>query len=553
MRLYCFFIVFLTFLVAPVYSQDHKYPQEEGTNLNKNNTKNGEVILAYKGFEKFLSSAHTLEDYQKYVLDPYPAVNRLHEKYREWGLINKDSFPKKVVNISESKYRQILKDVNDQEICFIYDSVVQRCNRILAPKGEIDICFFLSPIKDCLMLPVSGRNTTLISIEYKLEKIPLIIIHEYAHCLHHQYRPPKESESLSDWLVSEGIASFFPKAVDTNASIYEGLWMMPRPAVDWCVENEKLIVGTIKQDLNKSGLEIEKKYICSGTGFAAPPEGFPEKTGYYIGYRMVEKCLREMPLEELCSMDSNEVIAKSKLFNSIEYSYYRIKADKIDLWSVNSFPQKIVKVISRQSPYEVEIRSHATNLPAERFNLIRTHRYNRCTRYPKDIAMYLEPTELIECNSPEISHIVESLAEGAIYTYGFIESALNFVSSSVKYDDGLAKKISTGENYTQSALETLHSKKGTCSEYVNLFLALVRNAGVPARFVIGRILLPDGNQIYHSWAECYISGIGWMPVEAQNGNTWIPDWGVKLFVGRDFRDCNITLPSIQANIEKINK
>ncbi|MFA5251739.1 MAG: DUF2268 domain-containing putative Zn-dependent protease [Phycisphaerae bacterium] len=279
---------------------------------------NGKVILAYKGFEIFLDSAHTWENYQKYVLDPYPAVNSLHEKYREWGLINKDSFPEKVASISESKYRQVLKDVNDQKICSMYESAVRRCDRVLAPRNEIDICFFLSPIKDCLMLPIFGRNTILISLEYRPEEMPLIVIHEYAHCLHRQYKPTKESKLLSDWIVNEGVASFFPKLVDANASIYEGLWMMPKPAVDWCVENEKLIIDTIWQDLNKGGFEIEKKYICGGKGFASPPEGFPEKTGYYIGYRVVEKCLKEIPLEELCSMGSNEVIVKSRLFNSVK-------------------------------------------------------------------------------------------------------------------------------------------------------------------------------------------------------------------------------------------
>jgi hypothetical protein len=358
---------------------------------------------------------------------------------------------------------------------------------------------------------------------------------------------------LRDELVSEGVASFFPTLVNANASIYEGLWMMPKPAIDWCMKNEKLIIDTIKQDLNRGGLEIDKKYICSGAGFAKPPEGFPEKTAYYLGYRVVEQCLKEISLKELCSMDSDAVIAKSRLFNAMEYSYYRIKANKMDLGSVDSFPQKIVKVISDQAPYEVEIQTHATNLPAERFNLIKTHPYDRYTDYPKEIAIYLEPTELIECNSPEIGRIVASLAHDITSTYGFIESALTFVSSSVKYDKELEKKISTGRVSTQSALETLHTQKGTCSEYVNLFIALVRNAGIPARFVIGRILLPEGSQIYHAWAECYINDIGWMPVEAQNGNIWIPDWGIKLFVGRDFKDCNVTLPSIQAHIEKINR
>jgi transglutaminase-like putative cysteine protease len=237
--------------------------------------------------------------------------------------------------------------------------------------------------------------------------------------------------------------------------------------------------------------------------------------------------------------------------DSVKYSFYHIIANEIDLISINSFPQKIVKINSNQSPFELVIKSHASNFPARRFDLIKSHRYKRKNSYPEKIRKYLNPTELTESESPIISHIVDSLTNDIVYTYNLIDTILDFVSSSVNYDNDLAKKISKGKNYTQSALKTLSSKKGTCSEYTNLFLALIRNAGVPGRFVIGKILLPDGNQIYHAWAECYLEGIGWMPVEVQNGNTWIPDWGIKLFTGKDFKDCNVTLPEIQADIKKI--
>ena len=237
--------------------------------------------------------------------------------------------------------------------------------------------------------------------------------------------------------------------------------------------------------------------------------------------------------------------------DSLKPSYYVIRANKLDISAVDSFPQKIKRNLSNQNSYEIEIESHSTNFPSERFELIKRQRYCKDHNYVGLTVEYLKPTELIECNSPEISHISDSLRENVIYTFDFIKSALKFVSSYVKYDGKLAKQISDGSNNTQSALVTLHSKKGTCSEYTNLFLAILRNAGIPGRFVIGKILLPEGNQMYHAWAECYIANVGWMPVEVQNGNTWIPDWGIKLFAGKDFNDCNTTLPEIRANIEKI--
>lgn len=245
---------------------------------------------------------------------------------------------------------------------------------------------------------------------------------------------------------------------------------------------------------------------------------------------------------------SNAVNAQE--VDSIKLSYYLIKADKLDIGAVNSFPQKIKRIISDQSPYEIEIQNHPTNLPKDRFELIKSRHLNPNASYSIDITEYLKPTKLIECGSPEIGRISDSLRHGISYTFDFIKSALKFVSSCIKYDNNLAKQISGGNHCTQSALETLHLKTGTCSEYTNLFLALVRNAGIPGRFIIGRILMPDGNQIYHAWAECYIDDAGWMPVEVQNGNTWIPDWGIKLFACKDFMDCGTTLSEIKAHIEK---
>ena len=46
--------------------------------------------------------------------------------------------------------------------------------------------------------------------------------------------------------------------------------------------------------------------------------------------------------------------------------------------------------------------------------------------------------------------------------------AASWVSDKIRYDSGLAQKIWAGEVPTQSALETLERREGTCSEYTNL-------------------------------------------------------------------------------------
>lgn len=59
--------------------------------------------------------------------------------------------------------------------------------------------------------------------------------------------------------------------------------------------------------------------------------------------------------------------------------------------------------------------------------------------------------------------------------------------------------------------------KGNCTDFHSLFISLARAKGIPAKFVIGFLLPKDENKGeikgYHCWAEFYIKGKGWVPVD----------------------------------------
>ncbi|MFN0051135.1 MAG: transglutaminase-like domain-containing protein [Planctomycetales bacterium] len=61
-------------------------------------------------------------------------------------------------------------------------------------------------------------------------------------------------------------------------------------------------------------------------------------------------------------------------------------------------------------------------------------------------------------------------------------------------------------------------KKGNCTDFHAVFIGLCRASGIPARFEIGFPLPTDrpAGKIagYHCWAECYVEGYGWFPVDA---------------------------------------
>ena len=276
---------------------------------------NGNIILAYKGFETFLNSEKTWNDYNEDVLGGFPTLASIHHRYIHDGLIDSTLYPKEISDFTMDTYKPYFDRIDEAQIVNIYDSVIKSMNQLLPPQGAVDICFFLPYGKDCFVQDVSGKKTVFISIKYDIDEMDYILIHEYAHCLHHTRRP-EEPSVLKRWIISEGIASVFPVLLSENRTIYDGLWMMPKENVDWCIQNEQQIMDSIYVDLDKNSDEIGRKYIAGGEGFSTPPKGFPEKTGYYIGFRMIEKCLNSgISVAELCSLSSTAVMKESGMFN----------------------------------------------------------------------------------------------------------------------------------------------------------------------------------------------------------------------------------------------
>jgi transglutaminase-like putative cysteine protease len=77
---------------------------------------------------------------------------------------------------------------------------------------------------------------------------------------------------------------------------------------------------------------------------------------------------------------------------------------------------------------------------------------------------------------------------------------------------------------TQTPLETLERKSGTCRDYALLFIEAARALGFGARFVTGYLYDPaldggaavQGAGATHAWAEVYLPGAGWVEFDPTN-------------------------------------
>lgn len=79
-----------------------------------------------------------------------------------------------------------------------------------------------------------------------------------------------------------------------------------------------------------------------------------------------------------------------------------------------------------------------------------------------------------------------------------------------------------------SAVGTLRLRRGDANEHAQLFVALARAAGIPARTVSG-LLLIDGQFHYHAWAEVMVHD--WVGIDPTTGDFPVDASHLRLLVG----------------------
>jgi uncharacterized protein YjaZ len=113
-------------------------------------------------------------------------------------------------------------------------------------------------------------------------------------------------------IVAEGFAMNFAQQI-TNCPRELAIPTNPKNII-WYDDHEEIIKEEIAQHLNDSDEEALLRYV-GGFPMGRPPEGWPILTGYYVGYNIVKECLNEYTLQEIVSMDVDEIIEASGYFS----------------------------------------------------------------------------------------------------------------------------------------------------------------------------------------------------------------------------------------------
>ena len=127
---------------------------------------------------------------------------------------------------------------------------------------------------------------------------------------------------------------------------------------------------------------------------------------------------------------------------------------------------------------------------------------------PVDLEKYLKPQEYIESDHPEIRRVAQILrSPDPLKT---IEKVFRWVVVNLRYSGYVGKN--------RGALFALEHKKGDCTEYADLFVALCRANDIAAHPVGGYVCPQSGvlkARNYHNWGEFYQQGT-WKLADPQN-------------------------------------
>jgi len=127
---------------------------------------------------------------------------------------------------------------------------------------------------------------------------------------------------------------------------------------------------------------------------------------------------------------------------------------------------------------------------------------------------YTLATKLVPSDDKEIVKLAERLAGKERNPYLQARRIYDWLRT----DAGIALETRTG-----GALEALTDKKADAYSAALLFCALVRARGIPAIPVAGYLVDRSRNSRRHWWAEFWIDGFGWIPVDPAFGAGAIPE------------------------------
>jgi len=153
------------------------------------------------------------------------------------------------------------------------------------------------------------------------------------------------------------------------------------------------------------------------------------------------------------------------------------------------------------------------------YDVIRHERVALGQTAPHVVAVSLSATEKQQDLQPDVlvpvtglpADLAVKVTQGKTQPLEKARAIYDYVFTTMRYD-----KTGTGWGHGD-VLYACDAKKGNCTDFHSLFIAMARSQSIPARFEIGFPLPPDKHSAeiagYHCWSDFWIDGKDWIPVD----------------------------------------
>lgn len=170
------------------------------------------------------------------------------------------------------------------------------------------------------------------------------------------------------------------------------------------------------------------------------------------------------------------------------------------------------RVKSPAKEFEIELQYEVTRIE-KKGNLTGSGVIAPASR--EELARFLAPDRLVPLND-RVRKLASDVTAGKTSPLAKARAIYDYTVDNLSYDK-------SGTGWGRGDINhACDLKRGNCTDFHALLIGLCRASGIPARFIIG-FPIPEGKREgsiggYHCWAEFYLAGKGWIPVDASEAS-----------------------------------
>ena len=209
----------------------------------------------------------------------------------------------------------------------------------------------------------------------------------------------------------------------------------------------------------------------------------------------------------------------------LSYSLTLTPSEHILNWQLDPHSNYAARVLILQktSEFEVQVQLVADLAPINPFNFFLEPGFEDYPfQYSPQLAKDLEPYRSTERAGPRLQSFLASVSREKRGTIDFLVDLSRRVRDEVDY-------VTRLEPGVQSCEQTLELRSGSCRDSAWLFVQILRQLGIAARFVSGYLIQLASDEPQdsiaprndsadlHAWVEAFLPGAGWIGMDATSG------------------------------------